>query len=171
MKFELIDSIEVTAHIQDVANKTTNHELKQNILGLLSELRNGTLIAYHGFQNEYGERYLMLGKDMSKWWWAGSESDWIQCSSYWEDKFVNLNLALDKAKIQVKKENTMSILEKIEFINSKTKCNWEIRFHGKLVDVLVYDSKATPDHEDFNSLEEALDDVIKDGFKEEKNDQ
>ena len=95
MNFKLIDSIEVTAHIQDVANKTTNQELKQNILNLLSKLRNGDLFAYHGFENDYGEKYLMLGVDYKEWWWAGSESDWVESSSRCEDKFVNQTLEIE----------------------------------------------------------------------------
>ena len=55
----------------------------------------------------------------------------------------------------------MKIEEKIKILNKSVKTNWEIRFHGDLVDINYPDS-GSPDYEDYESLEEALDAVLED---------
>lgn len=52
--------------------------------------------------------------------------------------------------------------KKLNELNKRAMLNWEIRFHGSLVDINYPDSPVTPDYEDFNSLEEALDAVLDD---------
>lgn len=52
--------------------------------------------------------------------------------------------------------------ELINFLNQHATRNWEIRFHGKLVDINYPDSPTTPDYEDYASLSEALAEVVKD---------
>lgn len=52
--------------------------------------------------------------------------------------------------------------QKIRELNKRAKSNWEIRFHGNLIDINFPDSPVTPDYEDFNSLDEALDEVLSD---------
>ncbi len=56
----------------------------------------------------------------------------------------------------------MKVIQKIQLLNKKSKHNWEIRFHGKLVDINYPSSPVTPDYEDYTSLRKALDEVIED---------
>lgn len=60
--------------------------------------------------------------------------------------------------------NTHQVIKKL---NSIAKCNWEIRFHNKLVDINFPDSP-TPDYEDCRSLKNALMSVLKDMSKKEE---
>lgn len=64
----------------------------------------------------------------------------------------------------------MTLIDKINILNKRSKTNWDIRFHGKnneLVDINYPNSPVGPDYEDYMYLDEALDAVIND-LNEEK---
>lgn len=102
MNFKIIPTDEVTLYLHRSIETTKNDERRKNIKSLLDKLDKG-LKAYHGFENEYGEKYLMLGYDLEDWWWAGDESDWEEADSYYENKFVMEILEAERNNI-VKKQ-------------------------------------------------------------------
>jgi len=96
MKFKLLPAKEVIRYLNKY--KETSGRSKQ-IKALLGLIDDGELTAYYGFKNEYGERYLVLGKDLKRWVWAGDESDWEIASSYYEDSYVNELLEVHRVNI------------------------------------------------------------------------
>lgn len=88
MTFKVIPVDSVILYMRRAVESTTNPERRKNYKKLLNLLDDSRIRAFEGFENKHGERYIIIGIDLSRWWWAGDESDWETSSSIEEDIFV-----------------------------------------------------------------------------------
>ena len=100
MKFELKPVEEILKYMRFALRVTKNKERKKNLKELLEKIDKKQLKAFHGFDNEYGEHYIIVGYDLKRWWWAGDESDWETTYSFYESNFVAKVLKADREAVK-----------------------------------------------------------------------
>lgn len=111
MNFKIVDSKEIVEYLSTSLKKTESRERKKNIKTLIKGLMSGQYYVLFGFENEYGESYLVVGNQLGNYAWCGDESDWGFARSFYEDEFVN--------HIMSKKNRLLSEAKKSEITDIK----------------------------------------------------